>query len=131
MMYQKAFSTVRNGLFTIAAVCLLASCQNDELETITTDAETQMASTGEVESNITSLTITGLNTEFVETVDCSTCTFVVAEGTEVVDGQALGLKPGSVICLDKTVRYGNLSFVNVDGTAENPVTIGNCSGLGN
>jgi hypothetical protein len=124
MIYQKAFSTVRNGLFTIAAVCLLASCQNDELETITNDAETEMASAGEVESNIGSLTITGLNTEFVESVDCKTCTYVIAGESELIDGQELGIKPGSVICLDKTVKYGNLTFVNVDGTEDSPVTIG-------
>jgi hypothetical protein len=51
---------------------------------------------------------------------------VVDANATVVDGAALGLKAGSVICLDAALKYGSLEFVNVDGTEEAPITIGNC-----
>jgi hypothetical protein len=124
MIYQKTFSTVKNLFFTLVAICFLASCQDDEMLAVSEDAETKAASV--VESEIGSLTITGSNTQFAESVDCSTCTFVVDANAQTIDGLELGLKPGSVICLQSGVRYGNLEFNNLEGTAGSPITIGTC-----
>jgi hypothetical protein len=60
--------------------------------------------------------------------DCSTCTYVVPDRTHVIDGLALGLKPGAVICLNAATPYKNLLFRNITGTAEQPITITNCGG---
>jgi hypothetical protein len=131
MTYQKSLSPLRNVLFVFVAVCLLASCQEEEaIAPAPTDVTTEATADedGNFKSNITSLTIMGENTVFAESVDCSTCTYVVAKNTDVIDGKALGLKPGSVICLDKALEYGDLSFENLEGTEESPITIGNCNG---
>jgi hypothetical protein len=65
------------------------------------------------------------------TTVCSTCTYVVPSNTYKVDGQALGLKPGAVICLSSANQYKNIVFVNINGTAEQPITITNCGGTVN
>jgi hypothetical protein len=127
MTYLKAFSTAKNLLSVFVAVCLLASCQSNELDSVAYDAKTEMASADETGSNVPSVTITAANTVFVESVDCSTCTYVVTAGEETVDGAKLGLKPGSVICLDKAVKYKNLEFVNLEGTEGNQIVIGHCN----
>ena len=124
MTYQKSFSVVKNLFFALVAICFLANCQDDEVLAVTEDVKTTAASVSE--SNIESLTITGSNTEFAKSVDCSTCSYVVDKNAETIDGQVLGLKAGSVICLKGALKYGNLNFVNLEGTAENPIIIGNC-----
>jgi hypothetical protein len=63
-----------------------------------------------------------------QTSDCSTCTYVVPPKTHVIDGNVLGLKPGSVIGLSSSVTYNNLVFRNINGTADNPIVIRNCNG---
>lgn len=89
---------------------------------VTEDVETTAASISV--SNIESLTITGSNTRLAEgTVDCSVCTFIVDSNTEIIDGLELGLKPGNIICLKSALKYGNLDFINLEGTEENPITI--------
>ena len=123
--YRKAHTVIKSAAFVMASLFFLASCQDEEFAEVSEDATTAAAAAS-TESNIASLTITGTNTFFTQDVDCSTCTYVVAENATVIDGAALGLKPGSVICLDAAVRYGSLEFVNVDGTEEAPITIGNC-----
>jgi hypothetical protein len=125
MTYQKSLSLARTMLFAFFAVCLLASCQDKE-EVLPADPTTEEIpdENGNLKSNIVSLTIVGENTEFAESVECTTCTYVVAKNTTVIDGQELGLKPGSIICLDKALQYGELSFVNLKGTVENPIFIG-------
>jgi hypothetical protein len=55
--------------------------------------------------------------------DCKTCTYIVSENEEVIDGQALGFKPGNIICLNKGIEYGNLEFVNFEGSVESPIII--------
>ena len=71
-----------------------------------------------------SVSISGIYTSYEDIKDCSTCTFVVPEDMTVVDGAELDLKAGSVICLDKAIRYGDVDFVNLVGTEENPIRIG-------
>lgn len=130
MTYQKLKSPFRTTMFVFAAVCLLASCQDEQIQPQPLEQSTEIKTDedGNLESNITSLTIMGENTVFLESVACATCTYVVSKDTDVIDGNVLGLKPGSVICLDKRLKYGELTFLNLAGTEENPITIGNCIG---
>ncbi len=55
-------------------------------------------------------------------------TVPVTTGTAMIDGAALKLKPGNVICLQGGATYGNMTFKNLVGTALNPITIKNCNG---
>ncbi|MEX1238552.1 MAG: right-handed parallel beta-helix repeat-containing protein [Cyclobacteriaceae bacterium] len=63
--------------------------------------------------------------------DCSECTYVVPADSTVIDGKVLGLKPGSVICLNGAFIYGSLEFNNIVGTEDNPIIIKNCGGTAN
>jgi hypothetical protein len=47
----------------------------------------------------------------------------------IIDGKALGLQPGSVIGLDASIAYKNLTFRNINGTADKPIMIRNCGGI--
>jgi hypothetical protein len=124
--YQKAFSFLRNALFASFVICLLSRCQDHELASLTEDTPIETTVAKAVEPNVASITISGSNTVFTANVDCKTCTFVVSDKLETVDGKSLGLKPGSVICLDAALKYGHVSFENLEGTADQPITIGNC-----
>ncbi len=123
--YRNAKSEVKASVFFVASLFFMASCQENEMQEITEDVATS-ATAVEGESNVGSITIEGANTQFSDNVECSTCTYVVAEDIETIDGKELGLAPGSVICLDAAKKYGNLTFVNVEGTEEAPITIGTC-----
>ncbi len=122
MIYQKAFSSVRIALFAVTAVCLLSSCQDDEFTQVAEDTNTEIAVAAD--DNVTSVTITGANTDFVSSVDCKTCTYVVDGNADVIDGLELGLKPGSVICLDAALKYRELTFTNLEGTEKEPIIVG-------
>ncbi len=106
----------------VIAGWLAMACQETAFEEVATQAET-MEAVSETQASIGSLTIIGENTEVRTGVDCKTCTFVVAKDASVVDGAALGLKAGSVICLESGVSYGDLTFVNLIGTSEQPIVI--------
>ena len=123
--YRNAKSIVKASVFFVASLFFLASCQENEFTEVAEDVATSATAVGE--SNIGSITIEGANTVFSDNVECSTCTYVVAEDLETIDGKELGLAPGSVICLDAAKKYGNLVFVNVDGSEDAPITIGTCN----
>jgi hypothetical protein len=61
---------------------------------------------------------------------CSTCTYVVPENVNVVDGAVLGLKPGAVICFNAARMYSTtpVRFINIVGAVDNPIYITNCGG---
>src|SRR5882672_4428909 len=58
---------------------------------------------------------------------CEKCTHVLPFDAANVDGSVLKIKPGDVICLQSGV-YGPLRFINLNGTADNPITITSCNG---
>lgn len=60
--------------------------------------------------------------------DCLACAYIVPANNNIIDGIALGLKPGDVIGLSANIKYGNLIFRNVIGTADSPIIIKNCGG---
>src|SRR5690606_28514884 len=69
-----------------------------------------------------------LTPDSVASLGCEDCTYVVPAGTKIVDGKALGLKPGDVIGLDSKIKYGTVEFHNVVGAPGNPIIIRNCGG---
>jgi hypothetical protein len=117
-------------LFALAvSVFFLSSCSTEEeiIAPAEATAVEETATTAANEPEIASFTVSGVYTEITENTDCATCTYVVSENTTTIDGKELGFAPGSVICLDKSLRYKSLEFVNLEGTAESPITISYCS----
>ena len=67
----------------------------------------------------------------VPDMDCSDCTYVVPADSTIIDGNILGLKPGSIIGLNSAITYGSLEFRNIVGTKEQPIIIRNFGGTVN
>jgi hypothetical protein len=61
---------------------------------------------------------------------CSLCKYVVPDNLNTIDGAKLGFKPGDVICLSSAKKYTTtpLRFINIVGSATNPIIITNCGG---
>ncbi len=59
----------------------------------------------------------------IEPIPCERCSHVISGKT---DGTELNIQPGDTICLDGNVEYGDITFININGTAERPVVIKNC-----
>lgn len=95
------------------ALCLLFQCSEDEI--LLTSADKLITTT------------TSGTTTTATTTDCK-CTYTVPVTAYRIDAQALGLKPGAVICLKAGVAYKQLVFKNVRGTATAPIIIKNCGG---
>ena len=115
---------MKTFLFAAFTVFSLTQCTEEEIvpQDATTPAiETVAAPAVEATG---SMTISGVFTSYEEIGDCKTCTYVVPEGAATVDGKELNLKPGSVICLDKAIQYGDVDFVNLEGTEQSPIRIG-------
>lgn len=77
-------------------------------------------------TDVASLTVAGSFVEYSDDINCAECGFVVPEDATTIDAAKEGIKAGGVICLKKSFNYGAIEIVNVDGTAEKPVTIANC-----
>lgn len=127
MTVKKNFvPAMRNVMFAATAIFALARC-NDEEQLVRPEAapvETMdMKTVADAALSISSMTISGVNTSFATAEDCKTCTFVVPEGTTLVDGKELGFEPGNVICLNTAFKYGELEFTNIEGTPEKPIVI--------
>jgi hypothetical protein len=120
---QKLFPALKKVMFTATAVFALMQCSEEEelVNPVASQATAASASSDNISAS--SLTVTGSNTAYATLTDCKTCTYIVAANEELIDGKALGFKPGNIICLNKGVKYGNLEFVNFDGTPEKPIVI--------
>ena len=117
---KKLIPALKKAMFTATAVLALMQCsEKDEFVAPTVSASSESVSAGAL--SVESLTVTGTNTTFARLNDCKTCTYIVAEEEEVIDGSIF--KPGDIICLNKGVSYGNLEFTNLEGTTENPIII--------
>jgi hypothetical protein len=116
-------------LFALAvSMFFLSSCSEEEMiAPAEATAVEETATTSANEPEIASFTVSGVYTEITENTDCATCTYVVPANATTIDGKELGFAPGSVICLDKALGYKSLEFVNLEGTAESPITISYCS----
>lgn len=122
---QKLASLLKKSAFAAAAVFSLAQCSEEETlkSPAVSGPSVQATARSPLNASITSLTISGINTSFATAENCETCTYVVPEGTRVVDGKELGLKPGSIICLNTIFKYGDLELSNIEGTEDNPIVI--------
>lgn len=122
----KNLLTMKNILFAVFTVFILAQCSEEEvapqqpIQASSEEVPVAAEATG-------SMTISGVYTAYEDIADCKTCTFVVPADLAVVDGKELNLKAGSVICLDQAKRYGDIEFVNLEGTEESPIRIGGTS----
>jgi hypothetical protein len=123
---KKLIPALKKAMFTATAVLALMQCsEEDEFVNPTiSDPSAEAVSAGVL--SVESLTVTGTNTTFARLNDCKTCTYIVAEEEEVIDGSVF--KPGDIICLNKGVSYGNLEFINLEGTTENPIIIAKVGG---
>lgn len=63
-----------------------------------------------------------------DNLQCSSCDFVVPAGVSVIDGRRLGIKPGDIVCLNAALKYNLITFENIIGTPDLPVTVRNCDG---
>lgn len=112
-------------LVAALAVFLFSQCSEEEM--IPVNQPASPAENAVVPAEATgSVTISGIYTVYEAINDCSSCTFIVPADQAVVDGHELNLKPGAVICLDKAIKYGDVDFINLEGTAQNPIRIGTC-----
>jgi hypothetical protein len=60
---------------------------------------------------------------------CSTCKYIIPATATVVDGAALGIKPGERVCFSTGTKYTNsITFTNIIGTVDKPIIISNCDG---
>lgn len=115
---------MKKTLFAVCALVVFSQCTEEDIVPAQTDASaTEEALPVDATG---SFTISGIYTIYESIDDCSTCTFVVPAELTEIDGAKLDLKAGSVICLDKGIQYGDLTFTNLEGTEENPIKIGTC-----
>jgi len=122
---RKKLMSVRNVLVAAFTVFMLVQCSEEEITPEQpVDAAEEEVSAAEATG---SMTISGVFTSYEEVKDCKTCTYVVPADLTVVDGKELGLKPGAIICLDKAKKYGDVDFVNLEGTEESPIVIGSAT----
>ncbi|HEX8038679.1 MAG TPA: hypothetical protein VF490_05990 [Chryseosolibacter sp.] len=117
--------TTKKILVAALAVFLFSQCSEEDV--IPVDQAASSAENAVVPAQATgSVTISGIYTVYEAINDCSSCTFVVPADQAVIDGHELNLKPGAVICLDKAIKYGDVDFINLEGTEQNPIRIGTC-----
>jgi hypothetical protein len=124
MMTSKLIASLKYTLLSFALIIGLTQCTDEEelIAPIVAETVTDEES-ADTNSNIVSISISGVYTEMKEASTCSTCTYTVEAGTTVIDGNEISFKPGSVICLSKDVNYGTLEFTNMEGTADEPIVI--------
>lgn len=120
---EKLVPALKKALLTATALVALMRCSEEEFITPSATTAATETSARSAEVSITSLTISGVNTVFATAKDCKTCTYVVPEGTTLVDGKLLGFKPGNIICLNSIFKYGAIEFSNIEGSAEQPIVI--------
>ena len=123
---NKAIKSVKAILMATAIVITMVQCADEDIvaqetiaEDINTYANAEMVEVG-------SLSVSGLYTEIQGDVVCATCAYIVDPNETTVDGKVIGLKPGSVVCLRKNLKYGAVDFINMEGTEEKPIVIGYC-----
>lgn len=118
--------SMKKILVAAFAVFTLAQCTEEEI--VPAQAEVGAVEVAALPAQATgSMTISGVFTTYEDVADCKTCTYVVPADVAVVDGKELNLEEGAVICLDKAIKYGDIDFVNLEGSEENPIRIGSAT----
>jgi hypothetical protein len=105
----------------------MTQCSEEQIINEQQVAEDMVTEATSSTTDVASISVSGLFTEFAGEIECSTCSYMVDANEKVVDGKALGLKAGSVICLKKAVKYASVEFVNLEGSQQNPIVIGYCA----
>lgn len=123
-LMKTSLTTMKRILFAAFALVAFSQCTEEEIVPTQPDAAPVEAAASSEEAGAGSFTITGIFTKYETVADCKTCTFFVPADLTVIDGKELNLRAGSVICLDKAIKYGDLTFDNLEGTEQNPITIG-------
>jgi hypothetical protein len=116
-MKTPQFVLAAKMLMLSSAVFLFSQCSKEE------DFVAPDLSAADDFVSAASLTVSGSNAVFAQEEECTTCTFIVPANTTLVDGEALNVKPGDKICLNKAFKYGDLEFINIHGKEDNPVVI--------
>ena len=119
--------SMKKIIFAAFALFIFSQCTEEEIAPSDLQASAVETPAVAAEAQTGSMTISGVFTSFEDIEDCKTCTFVVPENASIVDGAELNLKAGAVVCLDKALRYGDVEFVNFEGTESNPIRIGSTS----
>ncbi|MEX1238553.1 MAG: hypothetical protein WEB30_02520 [Cyclobacteriaceae bacterium] len=115
--------SIKKILFAAFTLFIFSQCTEEEIVPARAEAPAvEMAALPAPAGG--SMTISGIHTTYEPIKDCTTCTFVVPANMAVVDGKELDLKAGSVICLEKAIQYGDVDFINLEGTEDNPIKIG-------
>lgn len=119
--FQRLASTI---LPSALALFIFAQCNSEDPKVETTQAAADTETVvKDGEGPVVSLTIDGIHTVISSIEDCKTCDYVVPENATLVDGKEIGIKPGQAICLNENFHYGNLKLINLEGEANNPITI--------
>src|SRR5687767_1077888 len=92
---NRVVSILKKAMLSAATVFVLTQCSEEEITPAAQPVQAEAVSTAAASLSISSLTIAGVNTTFATAEDCKTCTFVVPEGTELVDGKEMGFQPGN------------------------------------
>lgn len=124
---KEVIKSAKTLFLSTAIIFTMVQCSEEEIiaeDTITADIATEITSES---ADVASISVAGLYTEIKGDVECSTCTYIVDPRETTVDGNELGLKPGAVICLKKSLKYAALDFVNMEGTEASPIVIGYCA----
>ena len=119
-------ASMKKGIIAALAIMVMVSCSEETLVEKPTEAEASPLTALVEEADVASLTVSGIYTEVSADVDCASCTYKVPDNVRTVDGSELGLKPGSVICVDARRKLGEIEFVNMIGTENAPIIIGTC-----
>jgi hypothetical protein len=120
---RKFFPAIKKVMFTATAIFALTQCSQDD-DFIKPTASETAASSAVVDAqsvSVSSLTVSGTNTAFTTVQDCKSCTYIVAGSEQLIDGKKF--KAGDIICLNKGIKYGNLEFINLEGSTEHPIII--------
>ena len=129
MKTVKEISCLVLSLRSLAFAIILigaSNCTTQEDFVKPEEAQVVEAASPEGAAEVSSITVSGAFIEYTDQVSCAECSYVVPEGTTVVDGAELGIEPGDVVCLSKGLKYNAIEFVNVEGQAGKPIIVGNC-----
>lgn len=125
-MSIKARSVLTRAIVACVVVVGAFSCTTEDEFLEQSSPAQESVPVFEEEADVASITLEGIYTEFSESIDCATCTYTVPADVKTVDGTKLGIKPGSIVCISAGRKAGEIEFVNMIGTEQQPIIIGNC-----
>jgi hypothetical protein len=119
---RKMLPILGKGILPVIAFFVFTQC-SEELKIETEPAAKVETVSNDAKESDFSLTIDGVHTVLSSFHACKKCDYIVPEDVTVVDGKALGIKPGQAICLDADFKYGSVKLINLEGEAKNPIVV--------